>query len=59
MDELVVLINTVGFPIVACMFMAYQNQKLVNAIAGLQATMLVIDERLSKIEDFELKKERD
>ena len=59
MDQLVVLINTVGFPIVACMFMAYQNQKLVNAIAGLQATMLVIDERLSKIEDFELKKERD
>ena len=59
MDQLIVLINTVGFPIVACIFMAYQNQKLVNAIAGLQATMLVIDERLSKIEDFELKKERE
>ena len=59
MDKILIAINTVGFPIIACIFMAHQNQKLSQSIAELSNTMNIINERLSKIEDFELKKERD
>lgn len=50
MEQLTLFINTVGFPIVACVFMFKQNEKLSTSIMELTSTLKVIDERIEKIE---------
>ena len=50
MEELIALINSVGFPIVACIFMAHQNAKLNETITKLTSTLTLIDKRLEDLE---------
>lgn len=49
-EELTSLINSVGFPIVACVVMFKNNGKLVSALNDLSSTMKVIEVRLSELE---------
>lgn len=42
MQEIINIINSVGFPIVACMIMFNQNSKLSNAISELNITLTKI-----------------
>ena len=51
MEVMITLINTVGFPIAACIFMAYQNNKLNETITKLTSTLAVIDKRLEDLEE--------
>lgn len=44
------MVNSVGFPIVACGIMFANNTKLTNALHGLNTTMKVIEIRLSDLE---------
>ena len=46
-----VLINSVGFPIIACVFMYMQVQKLNNIILELSTTLKAIDSRIDNIQD--------
>lgn len=45
------LITSVGFPIAACIFLAWNNTKLQTTMAELNITLSVMNERLDKIED--------
>ena len=45
------LINSVGFPIIACVFMYMQVQKLNNIILELSTTLKAIDSRIDNIQD--------
>ena len=51
MNEIVALINNVGFPIVACIFMYTQIQKMNNVILELTTTLKTIDARIDNIEN--------
>ena len=44
-------INSVVFPIVACVFCGYMIYKLQNVILSLTVTLEKLDERISHIED--------
>lgn len=44
------LIGSVGFPIVACIVMFYQNSKLQQTLAELSNTLTQMNERLSDVE---------
>lgn len=48
--ELVKEINNVGFPIIACIFMANQQIKLSNVITDMTTTLKNINTRLEIIE---------
>lgn len=50
MNEISNLISSVGFPIVACIFMYKQQIKLQETISELSATLKSIDTRISEIE---------
>ena len=50
-NEIVNLISSVGFPIVACVFCGYMIYKLQNVILSLTVTLEKLDERISHIED--------
>ena len=50
MEELIHLVQNVGFPIVACIFMAKQNQKITESVAKLNETLVSIDRRLEILE---------
>lgn len=50
MTELTQFINSVGFPIVACVFMYKQQVKLQETITELSATLKSIDTRLDMLE---------
>ena len=50
-DGIVDLINSVGFPIIACVFMYMQVQKLNNIILELSTTLKAIDSRIDNIQD--------
>ena len=50
MDEIIHVINNVGFPIVACIFMFQQNMKLTSAITDLNNTLAKIDNRIEQLE---------
>lgn len=50
MDEIVRLIQNVGFPIVACVFMARQNQNMSESLSKLNNTLTSIDRRLEILE---------
>ena len=50
-NGIVELINSVGFPIIACVFMYMQVQKLNNIILELTTTLKTIDTRLDNLQD--------
>ena len=50
-NGIVELINSVGFPIIACVFMYMQVQKLNNIILELSTTLKAIDSRIGNIQD--------
>ena len=50
MEEFIQLISNVGFPIVACFFMAKQNQLLTQAVMELKITLTEINDRLEHLE---------
>ncbi len=50
-NGIVELINSVGFPIIACVFMYMQVQKLNNIILELSTTLKAIDNRIDNIQD--------
>lgn len=51
MNEIAELINKIGFPIVACIFMYKQQIELNKTITQLSNTLISIDSRLAKLED--------
>ena len=50
MNEFVQLIQNVGFPIIACIYMAKQNQEITKSVAKLNETLVAIDRRLEYME---------
>lgn len=50
MEEIVKVINSVGFPIVACIVMYKQVEKLNGIILDLSTTLKGIDTRLDQLE---------
>lgn len=51
MQEIVNIINSVGFPIVACMIMFNQNSKLSNAISELNITLTKIQSDIDSLKN--------
>ena len=51
LNDIMSLVNGVGFPIVACVFMYMQVQKLNNIILELSTTLKAIDSRIDNIQD--------
>lgn len=49
--EITQLINSVGFPIVCCGVLFWNNYKLTSTITELTSTLKVIDERIEKLEN--------
>lgn len=49
--DIVNLIGSVGFPIIACCFLFRQNEKLGKTLSELSATLTGINQRLDNIED--------
>lgn len=50
-SEITQLINYVGFPIVCCGVLFWNNYKLTSTITELTSTLKVIDERIEKLEN--------
>lgn len=50
MNEFLTLINSVGFPIVACFYMARREEKLSNILNEVSITLKGIDTRLENVE---------
>ena len=50
MNVIVELINSVGFPIFACVYLAKNNEKLGDSITELSVTLKAIDTRLQRLE---------
>lgn len=50
MDEIISIINSVGFPIVACFYMAKREEKLTEIINEVCITLKGIDTRLENVE---------
>lgn len=50
MEIVVELINSVGFPIFACVYLAKNNEKLGQSITDLSITLKAIDTRLQRLE---------
>lgn len=55
MEEVITLINSVGFPIFACVYIFKNNKDLIGAINNLAVTLEGINIRLSLIETEILK----
>ena len=51
MSDIVQIISTVGFPIVACLFMFKQNNDLQKTLNEISQTMVLKNERIKNIED--------
>ena len=51
MQELVSIIQSVGFPIAACVALYIQQNKLTTTLSKLTETLAVINSRLDNIED--------
>lgn len=51
MSEIVQIISSVGFPIVACLFMFKQNNDLQRTLNEISQTMILMNERIKNIED--------
>ena len=50
-NSLTQLINSVGFPIVCCGVLFWNNYKLTSTITELTSTLKIIDERIEKLEN--------
>lgn len=50
MEDIIKLINEVGFPIVGCVFLAFNNRKLMESINNLNLTLCIISDRVSNLE---------
>ena len=50
-NEVVNIINNVGFPIFVCIYLVKNNEKLVNSITELTVTLKGIDTRLEILEE--------
>ncbi|MBP3928655.1 MAG: hypothetical protein J6D47_03665 [Peptostreptococcaceae bacterium] len=50
-NEVTQLVNSVGFPIVCCGVLFWNNYKLTSTITELTSTLKVIDERIEKLEN--------
>lgn len=50
-NEIVAIINNVGFPIFVCIYLVKNNEKLVNSISELTVTLKGIDTRLEILEE--------
>ena len=50
-QEIITLIQGVGFPIACCVVLFYEQKKLVTALADLTTTLQVMNTRLDCIED--------
>ena len=51
MSDIVQMISSVGFPIVACLFMFKQNNDLQKTLNEISQTMVLMNERIKSIED--------
>lgn len=51
LQEIITLIQGVGFPIACCVVLFYEQKKLVGALADLTTTLQVMNTRLDCIED--------
>lgn len=52
MDQTIVtIIGTLGFPIVMCLLLFKQNEKMTEAIQKLEKAIVVLTERMSKDDD--------
>lgn len=51
MSDIVQIISSVGFPIVACLFMFKQNNDLQKTLNDISQTMVLMNERIKSIED--------
>lgn len=51
MQEIATLISSVGFPIAACVVMFMQNDKLQKTLGEISNTMILLNERIGKIEE--------
>ena len=51
MEEIITIINNVGFPIFVCIYLVKNNEKLVESISGLTVTLKGIDTRLEILEE--------
>ena len=51
MSDIVQIISSVGFPIVACLFMFKQNNDLQKTLNEISQTMILMNERIKNIED--------
>ena len=51
LNDIMSLVNGVGFQIVACVFMYMQVQKMNNIILELTTTLKTIDTRLDNLQD--------
>ena len=57
MDEIINLITNVGFPIVCCIVLFYNNSKFTEALINLNVTLKEISTRIENLEDkMEVKK---
>ena len=50
-SDITQLINSVGFPIVCCAVLFWNNYKLTSTITELTSTLKLIDERIEKLEN--------
>lgn len=50
MEDIISLVNSVGFPIVACFYMARREEKLTTIIHNVSVTLKGIDTRLENVE---------
>ena len=51
LEELIQAISNVGFPIVCCILMFYQNNQMQKTLVNLGNTLTSMNERLTSIED--------
>lgn len=51
MEEIITIINNVGFPIFVCIYLVKNNEKLANSISDLNVTLKGFETRLQIMEE--------